>query len=119
MTRSEGKKLDKFWSEAIHRLSEVCMFCLEGGIRLEAAHIIGRSHRTTRWGCMVDGKYDLAGMLLCHGCHRAYDQHLPEEGMIRRILIGEERYEKLRTLSRVIAKNQSYEEIRALLTKGG
>lgn len=87
-----------------------CEYCLEEkrsfkggpGIWLEAAHIIGRTHRGTRW--LIDN-----GIALCSGCHAAYDQHLPLEHEIRTHLIGEFKYKVLRNWPKVKAADQIFE----------
>lgn len=115
MKKSEIRKLDTQWSLKVkEKAGFKCESCLESGIhiRLESAHIVGRVYRTTRWGCWIEGLYDLNGMCLCSACHQQYDDHRPKEIFIRRVVIGEERYEKLCQQKQVIAKNQDYEEIK-------
>lgn len=101
------------WSSKVKEIaSHRCEYCLNDACRLESAHIIGRNHRTTRWGCWIDDTYDLNGMCLCVDCHQHYDQHKQKHDPIRRIVIGQERYEKLCEQGNVIAKNQVYENIK-------
>ena len=119
MLKKEIKKLDLLWSEKVkERANNICESCHKFS-KLEAAHIIGRSHRTTRLGCVFGGKdgpeYDIAGMALCHYCHRQYDQHMPLERVIRRDVVGLQRYEILAQSANIIAKNQSFEEIKGIL----
>ena len=103
------KSLDKLWSLKVKERAEFkCEFCLEEGVWLNSAHIVGRRYRTLRWD--IDN-----GMCLCYGCHRAYDEHQPQAEQIRRIVIGEERLERLLAKKQVIAKNQDYEEIKKAL----
>lgn len=86
-----------------------CEYCLElkrefkggPGIWLEAAHVIGRTNRATRWKLNN-------GVALCSGCHAGYDQHLPIEHEIRTYLITEERYQALRSIPKVKASEQEY-----------
>jgi len=91
-----------------------CESCLESGesVRLEAAHIIGRTYRTTRWGVVIDGKYDKAGMCLCVDCHQHYDQHKEKHDFICRVVIGSNRYKRLLKTKQIIAKYQDFEEIK-------
>lgn len=109
MLKKDVKKLDKIWADKIkERANYVCEYCLEEGKKVEAAHIVGRSYRTLRWDLQN-------GMCLCTGCHFAYDKHLPEAYKIRRIVIGNERLNRLLEAKKVIAKNQDYEEIKEYL----
>jgi len=91
-----------------------CESCLENGesVRLEAAHICGRTYRTTRWGCIIDGKYDSNGICLCTACHQQYDRHIAKEKFIREVVIGLKRYDKLLTAKQAIAKHQDFQEIK-------
>lgn len=110
MKKSEGYKLDRFWANKVRK--DHCESCLEQDIRFESAHIKGRRFRTTRWGCWIDGKYDLAGMNLCVPCHRDYDEHGRKHDFIVRVVVGQKRFEKLTDVKEVIAKYQDYEEIK-------
>lgn len=103
--------MDSIWSKLIRlRSGGKCEYCLEEkreykggpGIWLEAAHIIGRTNRSTRW-LLENGK------ALCSGCHAGYDQHLPIEHEIRCYLIGEDKYQELRKVKKVKASEQVYE----------
>ena len=94
---------------------EMCLGERSDGYWLESAHIIGRTYRATRWGIQLNGNYDLNGICLCSGCHRAYDEHRPEELRIRRLVIGDERYEELAQTKKIIAKHQDYQAIREKL----
>lgn len=120
MTTGEIKKLDTLWAKRVkERAGYKCEYCQEEGRKiagptgawLEAAHIVGRTYRTTRW--LLEN-----GMCLCSGCHRSYDEHRPDELKIRRIVVGEEKYEKLCTMKQVIAKNQDFDVIKKQLLKG-
>lgn len=115
--KSEIKKLDKIWADKVKDLAgRKCEYCKRTEIRLEAAHVVGRRHRTTRWGREVDGNYDLCGHCLCHTCHQNYDEHGPLESLIVRKVIGLERKRELQRLAKIsIAKHQYYEEIKQRL----
>ena len=123
MKRVEINKLDLLWGSIVkatkgHR----CEMCGISG-RMEAAHVVGRRHRATRWGSKLvgDGKpnaYDLCGHCLCHSCHQMYDEHGPLEGRIVAEVIGYERKAEIQYLAKnTIAKYQDYEEIKAELLK--
>jgi hypothetical protein len=96
------------------------------GGRVEAAHVVGRRHRTTRWGLAnargigpewdSEYGYDLCGHCLCHRCHQQYDEHGPAEQDIINVVVGQERKERLQFIARTsIAKHQSFEEIKSTL----
>ena len=116
MKKSHIKKLDLLWSKMIRKVGK-CECCLESGefVRLEGAHIVGRTYRTTRWGVFIDGKYDSNGMCLCISCHQDYDRHIAKEKFIREVVIGLERYDKLLQTKKIIAKHQDFEEIKSWL----
>jgi len=116
MKKCHSRKLDLLWAKKVREKGH-CESFKESGqyVRLEAAHIIGRTYRTTRGGCWIDGKYDLAGMCLCVDCHQHYDQHRQKHDFIVRGVIGQERYEKLIETKQVIAKYQDPEEIKKWL----
>ncbi len=116
MKKSHITALDLIWSAKVKEKANFkCESCLEYGLRVEAAHIIGRTYRTTRWGCFIDGVYDLAGMCLCVDCHQHYDQHKQKHDFIVRVVVGQERYEKLLETKQVIAKHQEYKKIKGFL----
>lgn len=118
MKKSTIKKLDKVWSEKI-REKGYCEFCKSKVAWLNAAHIVGRRYRWTRWGAWIDGKYDLCGMCLCYTCHNHYDEHGYNESDIRLKVVGEERYNKIRFEAKAkVADNQDYEEIKRWIEKG-
>ena len=120
MKKKEIKKLDLAWSKRV-RDKGICEACLRSDelVKLEAAHIVGRSYRATRWvtWLTIDGKtyYDSNGICLCHACHRTFDQHLPAEKFIREVVIKMDRYEALLATKKVIAKYQDHEEIKKLI----
>ena len=114
MNKSQIKKLDNLWSIKVKELSKYkCESCLEENIWLNSCHIIGRRYRGTRWGAWIGQQYDLCGFSGCFACHNQYDEHGPNEGFIRRVVIGENRYAQISKIAKQsIAKNQDYEEIR-------
>lgn len=117
MKKSDIKKLDTQWSQKVRKRG-ICEACFRANelVKLEAAHIVGRIHRTTRWGVWlkIDGVryYDSGGMCLCHACHRQYDEHLATEKFIREVVIGIKRYNALLETKNIIAKHQDYETIK-------
>ena len=117
MQKCEMKELDKLWSERVKRKGK-CQACGETAKKLEAAHIVGRFFRTTRWGISIDGKYDLNGLCLCFICHQGFDQHMSIEKLIREKVIGPYRYDKLLTTKRIIAKNQDFDTIKKDILNG-
>ena len=133
MKKSEIKKLDKMWADAVKkRAGYKCEYCQEegrvvihkplnnayslsdgvfgylGGVWLNACHIVGRRYRATRW--------DLNnGVCLCYSCHKQYDEHGPKEGRIVK-MIGLKRKEELqRKAKQTVAKYQDFEEIKRSL----
>lgn len=109
MKRSDIKKLDSLWAFLIKECAEwTCEYCGIRGVRMEAAHVVGRRHRFTRWGCYVEPKcragtgiavYDACGHCLCHNCHQQYDEHGPLEDKIVNKVIGAGRKESLQLLA--------------------
>jgi hypothetical protein len=124
MKKREIKKLDARWSKKV-RSKGHCEACLRNDelVKLEAAHIVGRIRRTTRWGVWitVDGKnyYDSNGVCLCHACHRAFDEHLPTEKFIREVVIGIDRYNALLATKNTVAKYQDSDQIAEWIDKMG
>lgn len=111
MLKSHSKKLDILWSKKVkEKAGYKCESCLEEGVWLNSAHIIGRRYRTLRWD--IEN-----GMCLCYLCHRAYDEHQPQAEFIRRVVIGEERLTKLLQKKQIIAKDQDYETIKQELER--
>ena len=92
-----------------------CESCLETDVWLEAAHVKGRRHRGTRWGAVIDGKYDSCGMCLCSNCHKQYDEHGKKHDFIKNVVIGEDRYYKIQKIAEKVARSQDYDEINKLL----
>ena len=131
MKRPEINKLDKLWGSIVKATRGYrCEMCGISG-RMEAAHVVGRRHRTTRWGIDLDDiadvnnrnylihtkNYDLCGHCLCHSCHQHYDEHGPLEQRIVEKVIGAERKKILQFLAKnSITKYQEYEEIKELLS---
>ena len=126
MTRKEIKKLDAIWAELVKdKAGYVCEHCGIRGTRMEAAHVCGRRHRSTRWGYeiltsmpqinAILSVYDLCGHCLCHSCHQHYDEHGPLEKDIVQT-IGANRKEKIQAVAtQTIAKYQDYETIKEML----
>lgn len=52
MTRHEVNELDEIWARLVKDKAQwTCEHCGVRGVRMEAAHVVGRRHRATRWGC--------------------------------------------------------------------
>lgn len=119
MKRKEIHKLDLKWSKMVREIGK-CECCLENNehLRLSAAHIKGRRYRGTRWGAIIDDKYDSCGICLCHICHQQYDEHGSKHDFIKNVVIGEVRYYKIQQIAEKAAKYQDYEEINMLLGRG-
>jgi len=136
MIRKYIKKLDLIWAKLVKdKAGWVCEHCGIKGTRMEAAHVVGRRHRATRWGAFVnkgwveyknktarglfqDIEYDLCGHCFCHSCHQHYDEHGPLEQDIVNDTIGKERKERLQSFAtQTIAKYQVFEEVKSLLEK--
>ena len=135
MKRSDIKKLDALWAEVVKtRAGFVCEHCNIRGVRMEAAHVVGRRHRATRWGMKVPPGtiievpndvpiqffkpvlYDLCGHCFCHNCHQQYDEHGPLEKNIVELTIGKERKARLQLeANKLVSKDQYYEEISEIL----
>lgn len=122
MKRKDVNKLDKVWADKVkEKAHHSCEHCGIRGVRMEAAHVVGRRHRATRWGAFIEIKlvsgstflkYDLCGHCLCHSCHQQYDEHGPLEGEIVLKTIGLERKEALGVIARkLVAKHQDYDNI--------
>ena len=118
MKRVEINKLDLLWGSIVKATKGYrCEMCRISG-RMEAAHVVGRRHRATRWGTHRDQRYDLCGHCLCHSCHQMYDEHGPLETRIVDEVIGRERKEDIQFIAKnTIAKHQDYEEIKTILLK--
>ena len=118
MKNPDIKKLDELWAKTVKDKARwVCEFCGITGVRMEAAHVVGRSHRTTRWGILLADGYDLAGHCLCHNCHKQYDEHGPLEFMIVEKTIGTCRKVMLQKIANgSVAKYQDFEIIKEQLS---
>jgi hypothetical protein len=116
MNRKEIKQLDDLWSVVVKEKAKYkCEHCGRYDSRMEAAHVVGRRHRATRWGCYIGEKYDLCGHCFCHTCHQEYDEHGPLEPEII-ITIGEVRKSILQNeATRKVTKWQDFEEIKGIL----
>lgn len=117
MTRREVHKLDELWSLVVKQKARYqCEHCHVLGVRMEAAHVVGRRHRATRWGTIINEAYDLCGHCLCHSCHQHYDEHGPLEhsiiertiGVMRKVLIQQ-------VANTLVAKTQDYDLIKEVL----
>ena len=118
MKRSEINKLDELWAQIVKdKANWTCEHCRVRGVRMEAAHVVGRRYRATRWGCyrIVISKtcYDLCGHCLCHNCHQQYDEHGPLEHNIIERTIGESRKLRIqRTALQTVVKYQEFEDVK-------
>jgi len=83
---SLSSRADKLWADYIKRPGK-CFRCgkTEG---LQAAHIIGRAQRVTRW-------HPHNGLCLCHDCHRKFDTYKIDRGLLVLAAIGAARYAAL------------------------
>lgn len=122
MTRKEIKVLDALWSLVVKEKAKYkCEHCGRYDSRMEAAHVVGRRHRATRWGIWLKipfPHWDIAGHCLCHLCHQQYDEHGPLEKEIVEKTIGTERKEILqREAVQKVTKGQVFEEIEKSLKK--
>jgi len=118
MKKPDIKKLDNFWALAVKDIAGwKCEHCGIVGMRMEAAHVVGRRHRATRWGCWISQqKYDLAGHCFCHRCHQEYDEHSPMEAEIVELTIGEWRRDVLQANAKQkVTKYQDYNVIKSYL----
>ena len=119
MKKPEIKTLDKIWRDLVKDLAGWrCEHCKIVGIRMEAAHVIGRRHRGTRWGCLLpnQSEYDLAGHCFCHRCHQQYDEHGPMEPEIINVTVGVMRKAILQDIAKhKVTKYQDFNVIRQTL----
>ena len=121
MLKKEINKLDEIWSSFVKEKAKyICEHCKVTGIRMEAAHVVGRRHRATRWGTYFgvhnDNVYDLCGNCFCHSCHQHYDEHGPMEGAIIERTIGVLRKALIQQRAQaIVGKSQDFEIIRATL----
>jgi hypothetical protein len=127
--RKDIKELDKLWALTVKEKADYkCEHCGRYDSRMEAAHVVGRRHRATRWGTeilklsvvIVQGEltYDLCGHCLCHVCHQNYDEHGPLEPEIVERTVGKERKAVLQALAtRRVAKDQLYEDVLQILER--
>lgn len=117
MLKKYINKLDELWATAVKvKKSFTCEHCGIRGIRMEAAHVVGRRYRSTRWGAVINGVFDICGHCLCHNCHQQYDEHGPLERAIVVRTIGQERLDRIQAFAvQRVAKDQCPEEIERLL----
>jgi len=130
MDRKDIKKLDGLWALTVKEKAKYkCEHCGSLG-RMEAAHVVGRRHRATRWGCYLEKYkgsaepgftleyYDLCGHCLCHVCHQHYDEHGPKESDIVRYTVGKERKQRIQDMATMkVTKGQFFEDIEETLKK--
>lgn len=64
------RKLDKLWSQYIHKRDNHCRFCGRTEGVANAHHIYSRSHLATRWNI-------LNGLRVCFTCHRGSHDDIP------------------------------------------
>jgi len=103
------KELDRLWSEIIRKRGK-CERCGRTD-RLQAAHIISRSHRNTRWDLMN-------GLCLCGGCHIFFAHKEPLEfAEFVKKKLGKKEYDNLRARGQMVVKNQDKEAIKMYLKK--
>jgi len=122
MKKREIFLLDTLWANIVKSKANYhCEHCKIAGIRMEAAHVVGRRHRATRWGCYLDGvNYDLCGHCLCHGCHQHYDEHGPLEDKIIRETINPVRKSLIQiAANKLVGKDQDYDSIKCTLEDYG
>jgi hypothetical protein len=119
MTKKEIDLLDEVWRVFVkQRKNFTCEHCGIMGVRMEAAHVVGRRHRATRWGCYIDGKYDWCGHCFCHNCHQQYDEHGPLEGKIIQRTVGQSRKDQIQFIAHGSgAKGQFYDDIKIIMEK--
>lgn len=119
MKSKEIHILDDLWSMAVKfKVKFQCEHCKIRGIRMEAAHVVGRRHRATRWGSFIGGleTYDLCGHCLCHNCHQQYDEHGPREHAIVEVTIGVLRKALIQhQANTLVAKTQDFDVIKGIL----
>jgi len=121
MRKSEIRKLDyEVWNKKVkEKANYTCEFCGIRGVQMEAAHVVGRRYRGTRWGLYTDMVYDLCGHCFCHNCHQQYDEHGPLEDRIVEKGIGRERKVALQIYAKQFTseqtKAQDFEQIKSIL----
>ncbi len=127
ISRPNIKKLDTLWSTVVkEKANYKCEHCGVFDSRQEAAHVVGRRYRATRWGTLVKKaekdnvwsiEYDLCGHCLCHVCHQHYDEHGPREPDIVRKTIGKVRQALIQQLAqKFVAKEQEFDNIQEILS---
>ena len=121
MLKKDINKLDDIWALLVKDKAKwKCEHCGIRGMRMEAAHVAGRRHRATRWGCFFDGVFDLCGHCLCHNCHQQYDEHGPLENSIIEHTVGLDRKIKIQARAlEFVAKQQFFEDIKKILEDYG
>jgi hypothetical protein len=101
------KKLDKAFSIYIRNRDGKCLRC-EKKENLQCAHIFSRTSRATRWE-------DDNAVCLCYSCHMFWAHKNPVEFTeFVKTLLGEVRYQNLRTLAKSIKKWTEQEKLELL-----
>ena len=100
-----GRLADKLWSRLV-RLKGKCEMCGKTE-RLQGAHGIGRTYRSTRW-------LPINGFCLCSGCHVRYTHDPIGWDLYLRKAWGELVYDELRATAQRVAKTDYEQVIRAL-----
>lgn len=119
MKLSQRNKLDVLWRDKVKEKAKYCCeYCgresekIGGLYKLDACHIVGRRKFSTRWGALINGKYDLCGFAGCFNCHDIYDEHYPLHDDLVKKVIGITRWEKIKSVGEKIIKKQDFEQIK-------
>ena len=118
MTSNQEHILDDLWSQAVRAKAKgKCQWAGTEGQEsgCQACHIVGRRYLSTRWGAVINDKYDLCGFYANHKIHQAYDQYKVQRSNIIDKLIGRDRYEAIIQKAQEIADNQDFDAIAKIL----
>ncbi len=118
MTQTQQDTLDDLWSQAVRTKAKGnCEWSGNPGDQCgaQACHIVGRRYFSTRWGAVINGKYDLCGFYANIKIHQGYDQYKSNRPTIIDKLIGRKRYEAIIQKAQETADNQDYETIAKIL----
>lgn len=110
--------LDDLWSRAVRNKAKgICQWSGADGQEsgCQACHVVGRRYLSTRWGAIIDGKYDLCGFYANYKIHQAYDQHKIQRSNIIDNMIGRKRYDAIIKKSQEIADNLDFDAIAMVL----
>ena len=106
MKKTEKRKLDRLFQQAILKRDEVCQVCgkTEG---LNAHHIFSRSRMNTRWDLengilLCVGHHTFSNLMSAHLAPRAFFQWLEDKK-------GKKWLDNLEIRSQMIAKNLDYQ----------